>query len=354
MEIKANIARITYQPNLCKNLTEYSFEEVKRRFPKDGAFLLKLDPINKIAISVWKSPKRTRTYPLARVYDTLNFHGKKVTIIPIFKDEGFDGDRDFLQWDSVSLMSLLDVYVIISYYDKAVKSARYKDKITGQSLNVKHIENNLSELLKFRSSALHWNLAKIDLAPEVAQTALTAYEAISKNVNVRMHSSSSIQNIIDDLKNKKIEFSDYSRNLAIKAQLREAHVLHEKENISGEKATIVIKNFLGGHYYLTCDEYMIQGNKITLTEAKNSKKSVVPALSDIKDGLLKMMLFSNLVDVFADDRKYVCAALLKLTSSVNKPLSSRQIELLAQLKNESGENNFKITFNGTLLENLKL
>ncbi|MGC9043411.1 MAG: hypothetical protein ACP5KG_06100, partial [Myxococcota bacterium] len=75
--------------------------------------------------SWWVSPKRTRSYPDARVYDTLSFEGKKVTIIPIINDEGREGDRDFLQWDTISLMSLLGVYVIIGYYKNAEKSKRY-------------------------------------------------------------------------------------------------------------------------------------------------------------------------------------------------------------------------------------
>ena len=80
---------------------------------KFGSFLLEIDSKNQFGISWWVSAKRTRSYPYARVYDTLSFSGKKVTIIPIYKDEGFQGDRDFIQWDTISLMSLLQVYVII-------------------------------------------------------------------------------------------------------------------------------------------------------------------------------------------------------------------------------------------------
>lgn len=82
------------------------------------------------------SSKRTRSYPYARVYDRLAFQGKKVTIIPIFKDEGLDGDRDFLQWDTVSLMSLLGVYVIIGYYVSATPNPNYKNKITNQRFDL--------------------------------------------------------------------------------------------------------------------------------------------------------------------------------------------------------------------------
>ena len=105
-----------------------------------GQFALDINSRNKIAVSSWVSPKRTRSYPYARVYDTLGFAGKKVTVIPVIKDEGFDGDRDFLQWDTISLMSLLGVYVIISYYVDADKSLRYQNKITNQRHSTQHVD----------------------------------------------------------------------------------------------------------------------------------------------------------------------------------------------------------------------
>ena len=97
-----------------------------------SVFLLRVDDHNTIAVSWWVSAKRTRSYPYARVYDTLSFSGKKITIIPVMKDEGKQGDRDFLQWDTIALMSLLGVYVIIGYYTDAERSLRYRHKITKQ------------------------------------------------------------------------------------------------------------------------------------------------------------------------------------------------------------------------------
>lgn len=78
------------------------------------------DGNHSFAVSKWVSPKRTRSYPYERVYNTLHI-SKKITVIPIVKDEESNGDRDFLQWDTVSLMSLLDVYVIFAYYTSARK-----------------------------------------------------------------------------------------------------------------------------------------------------------------------------------------------------------------------------------------
>ncbi len=53
-------------------------------------FLVKVNGYN-VAVCLWVSPKRTRSYPYARVYDILTQEAsKKVSIIPIVKDEGIE------------------------------------------------------------------------------------------------------------------------------------------------------------------------------------------------------------------------------------------------------------------------
>ncbi len=43
---------------------------------------------------------------LTKEFTTLSFNRKKATIIPILKDEGAGGERDFLQFDTISLLNL--------------------------------------------------------------------------------------------------------------------------------------------------------------------------------------------------------------------------------------------------------
>jgi len=158
MEIFAEIQNMRYKPCLCHELHEYERDHLDDALSGESNFILNIDNINKLAISKWVSPKRTRSYPFARVYDTLIFSGKRVTIIPIFKDEGADGDRDFLQWDTVSLMSLFNVHVIISFYNTAEKNIEYQNKITRQTFDKSHIEQEIQRLLSYQFSALHWNM----------------------------------------------------------------------------------------------------------------------------------------------------------------------------------------------------
>ncbi len=140
MDLSAKITGIKYKPFLCVKPRFFVLKDLGEALAKNAVFILNVDKENSIAISWWVSAKRTRSYPYARVYDTLNFSGKKITIIPVVKDEGKEGDRDFLQWDTISLMSLLGVYVIIGYYIDAECSTRYRHKITNQRFDIPYIK----------------------------------------------------------------------------------------------------------------------------------------------------------------------------------------------------------------------
>jgi hypothetical protein len=345
MDLSAKIKGIKYKPFLCKDLAIFEFSELEKALASSASFILKINKENKVAISWWVSAKRTRSYPYARVYDTLGFSGKKITIIPIVKDEGKEGDRDFLQWDTVSLMSLLGIYVIIAYYNEAEPSKRYKNKITKQRFDTNYLKEQIKNILSYQSDALHWNIAHIDNAGQIGQKALEAYDKISKKLKVEMHSRQSAEKRIDELLKGKEEFMNLSRVLAEKAQRRERLTVQPKENLSGTKAIITIQNYLGGLYYFTVDEVEVRSNNIFLIEGKHSKTNSLPSLEDIKDGLLKMILFTNLEDVKADGEKYKPIAVLKLTVENHfneNQLSCSQKEILKLLREEARVNNFQV------------
>jgi hypothetical protein len=355
MDISAKITGIEYKPLLCKKLDIFDYVDyvdIDKAFSQAATFILRLNNKNQVAISWWVSPKRTRSYPYARVYDSLNFSGKKITIIPIIKDEGKRGDRDFLQWDTVSLMSLLGIYVIIGYYSSASLSSRFENKITDQKFNIEYIKNEVNKLLSYQSDALHWNLSQIDKVGEIAQRALESYTIISENLGIEMHSRSSAEIRIRQLQKGKEFFMNLSRNLAKKAQKRESITIQPKERLKGKKATLTIKNYLGGYYFFTCDEVELYNHEIFLMEGKHTKTGNLPSLGDIKDGLLKMILFTNLKDVKINGKSYSPIADLKLTTGQRFDLNSltkNQRKLLNLLTEEARVNNFKILINDKFL-----
>ncbi|EAI4617771.1 hypothetical protein A0248_03660 [Campylobacter upsaliensis] len=313
------------------------------------------------AISKWVSPKRTRSYPYARVYDTFSSGANKVvTIIPLIKDEAINGDRDYLQWDSLSLMSLLNVYVIIAFYDKADLHPTKQGKITNQQFNNEYICKQLSELANYHQSALHWNINQLENLPSLAQKAKNAYVDISTSLGVKLHSLESIDNFIAKIIKSKEAFMDFSRTKAKAAQQREVLTLQPKEQIGiGQKCKITIENYLGGQYFFTCDDVLLRDNILVLCESKHSKNALLPSSDDIKDGLLKLMLYNNIDSIVGYEKFKV---VLRLTSTLlqdscifpsnnlqdfikRNSFSKAHIVMLEALNRESSSNHFEVWIN---------
>ncbi|MGB4095262.1 MAG: hypothetical protein WBJ99_05470 [Bacteroidales bacterium] len=113
-------------------------------------------------------------------------------------------------------------------------------------------------------------------------------------------------------------------------------------------------------YYFTTDEIRIEKDKIYLIESKHSKNSILPSIGDIKDGLLKMILYTNLKNVSINDNNYTAIPVLKLTSSklptdiskseieTNTVLNKSQKEILNKLFVEANEKGFELIIEKTV------
>lgn len=322
---------------------------------------------NKImSISKWVSPKRTRSYPYARVYDCFDScSGKVATIIPIIKDEGIDGDIDYLQWDTISLMSLLNVYVILGFYEDAEKNIRNTNKlnkITNQKLKSSFIYKQLEILNNYHQSALHWNLNQLDNENllNLINKVKNSYNYISQKLKIKLHDVKNIYKFKINITKDREAFMQYSRYKAKSAQNREVLTLHNKESVGiGEKTKIEIENYLGGYYYFTIDDVLDKNNILYLIESKHSKNSILPSNDDIKDGLLKLMLYNNLCEIRDLKTKRDFKIVLRLTSNTLKSnvdlpnnnlksfiksnkLNKKQIEIIYKLNSECERYKFYI------------
>ncbi len=347
MEIFAEITGIRYSPMLCSELSEYDIKELPKLLKsRKTSFIIMADKNAQFAICKWTTPKRTRTYGAARTYNILGFNGKQVSIIPLLKDEGIEGDRDYLQFDTISLMSLLGINVIIAYYNDARERHPYRNKIKFQKLDADYILQQLEALHSYRSDALHWNMHQIDILPELIPKALEGQEMIARKFSVPMHSFDIAERKLLEIYQNKEIFMQSSRDASQRAQHAESLTTQPKERLlTDEKSTITIKNYLGGLYYLTVDETIIENDQIALIESKNSKSSPIPSLDDIKDGLIKMIIFSNLCNLTVDGKNYKHKAILKLTTEstlTKEKLNPNTLKLLGQLKTEAEKNNFFI------------
>ncbi len=356
LRIKAKIEDLTYNPTMCKNLNKYSLNEFySGKSFQDAAFRVQPEE-NEYAISWWVSPKRTRSYPRARVYDTYN-HKNRVTIIPLVKDEGKDGERDYLQWDTLSLMSLLQVNVIIAPYKNAEKNDNYDNKITNQKFDFEYIKEKFEELQNYQSDALHWNLKQASELGEVAELSKKYYyDKISSKTGVKMHSKKHFEKRMDKITEEADRFKKMSRNLAEEAQNREALTLQPKESTRTDKCVITIQNHLGGEYYFTSDEVMRSEDKVFLIEKKHTR-DVFPSLADIKNGLVRMMLFKNLSTVKAegdeleavpvlgitgDELEGYCSNSENIEDNLGDGISDKKIDDINSLMQEANENDFTV------------
>ncbi|WP_340695190.1 hypothetical protein [Hydrogenobacter thermophilus] len=264
---------------------------------------------------LWVSPKRTRSYPYARVYDILTQEAsKKVSIIPIVKDEGIEGDRDFLQWDTVSLLSLLNVYVIPAYYCYA---ERRGNKLTDQRFDWAYIKRKLIELSCYHNTALHWNLKELEQENlvKLIDKVKFYYSKLSSKLGIKLHSFAGLDRF-KELISKDIEaFKVSSRLKSKQAQRRETKTRQPKELVNTElKTKIDIYNYLGGVYHLTVDEHKEKDGVVYLYECKHSKSSLLPGVDDIKDGLVKILLLKSIDELYYEGRRIDFKVGLKLTS----------------------------------------
>jgi hypothetical protein len=312
-EISGEVDRIIYKQLVNDNLREYKLENFDIN-AATGAFFVTGEK-EKIAVSRWISPKRTRSYPYERVYDTLAFEGKKVTVIPVVKDEGLEGERDFLQWDTISLLSLLDVRVILAYYNEATKNLKRPDQITAQKFDADYIKARLVEAMNFKGTTREWNEQEAKQLKSIFEKARLAYREISKKTKTYLHDETALDELIKYAETPQ-KFIEFSRGKSRQAQAREFQTDQPKEALTTDtKRKVTITNALFGKYFFTVDETRVEPKIVYLIEAKHSQRSKLPSRNDIKDGLIKMMLYTNLRNVRVGAKPFDYKVQIRLTSS---------------------------------------
>lgn len=312
------IKDIQYRAYLIGDLESYKSEGFDINIVRPSGKVI--FPNGEFGYSKWVSPKRTRSYPFERLYNIFNSPAR-LTVIPVLKDEGSDGDLDRIQYSTISWMNLLNIYIVLAYYDQAEKSNRplqtHKDKITNQALNVISVNKQIENIVQYKQSALHWNRSLMeDNFVDIYKTALNSYEKISKVTGVKVHDRKVQERYLTTIVRDFEAFKDVSLRGSKSASIRETQTSHELEYLSdGMKASFEITNYLGGIYYLTADEVIPTEDGYVIQESKNSKNCFLPGLQDIKDGLFKLILYSNLDTLHLDSKAVNFKSCLKLTSN---------------------------------------
>lgn len=320
LQFNGFVQQIEYKAYLAKQLRLFPFNEFD---PNDcDASGLIISGAQIAAYSKWVSPKRTRSYPLSRVYDTFgwrNQSNKIVTIIPVLKDEGESGDLDKIQYSTISWMNLLDIYIVLGYYESADKNIREeqlnKQKLTNQKFNSIFIKSQIQEILDFQYTASEWNSELFsNRFTEIFRQALSSYLDIEKVTGVKVHAQKSLERYLETIIVDFNQFQSISLRGSQAASQREVRTFHTHECLlDGQKAAFLIEDHLGGRYYLTPDEILKSTTGYIIQESKNSTRRALPGLSDIQDGLFKLILYANINTLLLDGRQVDFSVRLKLT-----------------------------------------
>lgn len=360
------IKNIKYEPQFTEDLHVYNYNSFNANTCSTYG-LIKLGPNDNIVYAKWVTPKRTRSYPFARLYNIYGFNSNKITIIPIIKDEGAgSGNNDRINAITFYWMNLLNIYIILAWYENAEKKPDSDNLITNQKFNNEFIKQKILEITKSKMTALHWNTEHFEKDFEyVWKKSVQSYERISKENKVKLHSAENHRKRLEKFKkNRKFNldvFKDYTLQRSKEARMREIKTIHELESLSeGNKAIINVYNYLGGIYYLTADEVFLENDVFVIQESKNSSTSKLTSKDDIKDGLFKLILYSNMEKLEFNNKKVEFKTRLKLTGNIQGNLllpnskedirffidqnqfKKNQKEIIYRLNDESKINNLEI------------
>lgn len=86
---------------------------------------------------------------------------RDATYTPYLNPEKFEeydvNQFDVNQGQAYSWMNLLNIYIILAWYEDAERKPGTTDRITNQILNVESVREKLFEVSGYQMTALHWN-----------------------------------------------------------------------------------------------------------------------------------------------------------------------------------------------------
>ena len=329
LRLKGVIRDIDYDPQVrTKPLEQFALDGFDINAPLHGSGIIEFADDTSFGFSKWRGPKPSRTYPSAGIYRTYHLQTKRVTVIPVIKDEGNDTrNNERLGSMTLARMNLTDVYIILAWYELAEPDLKLGgNRITGQLLNNSSVLEKMREIKRAQKSALHWNTMHFERDYErIFRQAVESYRRIGNLCNVEMHSAANHLAILEQyLVDRKFDLDAFARHSSARsaaAAKREAMTTHDLEQLSdGEKAYFELVNLQGGIYYLTVDEVFWEDGRLVVQESKNTTKGIIPSLGDIQDGLFRNILFYSIDEMYLDDKPVEFTTRLKLTGNVTGTL----------------------------------
>ncbi|MHA1248896.1 MAG: hypothetical protein ACTSRP_02775 [Candidatus Helarchaeota archaeon] len=260
--------------------------------------------IDEIIFDIFKftTPKRTRSFPFARLFPLLFNNTLKVALIPIVKDEGVQ--TDFLGLETIAILNIFNVYSIINYYESAeIKHLDNKFRLTNQKLNFKEIYENLQNIVDKNIDVHKWNESIAHKYPKILLKAKRAYENIANKLKIDSENITCIKKI-EKIHLKKINEEGFEKYLQLRnkwkkvSQYSELHTIQPKEDTidiyPGKPLDILFKDNLGFKtplkFRTAIDEFIQIDNNLIFIEKKRNN-----SLNNIIESIFREIIYKNLV-----------------------------------------------------------
>ncbi len=323
LKLKGIIRNVNYDPQVRTTpLEQVAFDGFDINSAPEAGILEYADDTS-FGYSKWNTPKLSRTYPSARIYKTYHLQSKRVTVIPVIKDEGNDTpNNDRISSMILARMNLMDVYIILAWYEHAEPSPRGGNRTASHLYNNDFILERIREIKRAKKSALHWNTMHFERDFEfVFRQAVASYQNIGRLHGIEMHSAENhlaiLEQYLVDGKFNLEAFARYSSARSSAAAKRESMTVHDLEDLSdGDKAYCELVNFQGGVYHLTADEVYWEDGRLVIQESKNTTKGKMPSLGDVQDGLCKNILFYSIDELYIGSDLIEFVTRIKLTGNI--------------------------------------
>lgn len=305
--IEGKIKKNSYQFKIRPKLSAINFLDAMQRNRK--VFKSKFLENETVAISVWTTPKRTKTYPFARVYDTLSYDGIKITIIPAMVDYGKHGERGKIQPSTVDWMTSIGVYLILGTYVHAEKgkkgkmaanagsktqSSEGKPKFAqGQKFDTDYLQKQIETIIMTKPDVKEWNEKQLEMIPEFLEKGIEIYKKLGAKLNVPLGNFAKMEYDVRRWTKDSKQFLKDCEEASKGAQNRETVSDHMLEDVPGNKGKINIDFGESRKLYLTSDSMVLEKGTVTLLEGKNTSSGKYPVMGDVKDALIKLMIFRS-------------------------------------------------------------
>jgi len=251
------------------------------------------------------TPKRTRSFPMARMFEILSSPHKKVALVPIVKDEG--AQADYLGFETVSIINTFGFYCILSYYDDAEIKVGKSTKITSQKLSFESIITDLTLIDSENYSTDKWNTKIIQNFETFLNLAKHGYDKIANKLGLNENDLRSIKNIDSHLKIIKEKGLDgyisWKNKNKLVSQYSELHTLQPKEDVISELKPIALDIYFSNDFgfkspivfHVAIDEFYMSKDRFWFIEKKKRSKARTDTKNNIIESIFRDILYSSLI-----------------------------------------------------------